>query len=170
MTPQEFEQRLKQGKMQLHLRIIARRLTRDHDTAQDLVQETLTRAFTYLHLYREDKNFFAWLATIMRNEYIDNMRRAQRFPSPIDIKFFAAGVPQTSSVQTLVREIIDALKIMSPQQREALLLVFWHGLTYSEVAERLGVPINTVRTRIHRARHKALDRIENGRAREAPRR
>ena len=130
------------------LRRYARALTRDSETADDIVQDTLVRALRSEHLFH-DGDVRAWLYTILTNLNRNRLRSLSRRPTLTPIKDSDAAMmgPDTGS-----RDIARALDDLAEDQRAALLLVVLEGLTYREVAEVQGVPIGTVMSRLARAR------------------
>jgi RNA polymerase sigma-70 factor (ECF subfamily) len=130
------------------LRRYARALTRDGETADDIVQDTLVRALRSEHLFH-DGDVRAWLYTILTNLNRNRLRSLSRRPTLTPIKDSDAAIagPDTGS-----RDIARALDDLAEDQRAALLLVVLEGLTYREVAEVQGVPIGTVMSRLARAR------------------
>jgi RNA polymerase sigma-70 factor (ECF subfamily) len=130
------------------LRRYARALTRDTETADDIVQDTLVRALRSEHLFHEG-DVRAWLYTILTNLNRNRLRSLSRRPALTPIKDNDAAMtgPDAGS-----RDIARALDDLAEDQRAALLLVVLEGLTYREVAEIQGVPIGTVMSRLARAR------------------
>ena len=130
------------------LRRYARALTRDADTADDLVQDTLVRALRSEHLFYGG-DVRAWLYTILTNLNRNRLRSLSRRPviTPIKDSDAATGGPEAGG-----RDIGRALDGLAEEPRAALLLVVLEGLTYREVAEVQGVPIGTVMSRLARAR------------------
>jgi RNA polymerase sigma-70 factor, ECF subfamily len=130
------------------LRRYARALTRDAETADDIVQDTLLRALRSEHLFHGG-NVRAWLYTILTNLNRNRLRTLSRRPTltPIKDGDAATGGPESGG-----RDITRALAELAEESRAALLLVVLEGLTYREVAEVQGVPIGTVMSRLARAR------------------
>src|ERR1700759_1575373 len=130
------------------LRRYARALTRDTETADDLVQDTLVRALRSEHLFIGG-DVRAWLYTILTNLNRNRLRSISRRPplTPIKDSDATLGGPDTGG-----RDIARALDDLAEEQRSALLLIVLEGLTYREVAEVQGVPIGTVMSRLARAR------------------
>jgi RNA polymerase sigma-70 factor, ECF subfamily len=130
------------------LRRYARALTRDAETADDIVQDALVRALRSEHLFHGG-DMRAWLYTILTNLNRNRLRTLSRRPAltPIKDHDAATGGPESGG-----RDIARALAELSMEPREALLLVVLEGLTYREVAEVQGVPIGTVMSRLARAR------------------
>jgi RNA polymerase sigma-70 factor (ECF subfamily) len=120
--------------------------------ADDLVQDTLARAWAKLHLYRQGTDLRAWLFTVMHNIYVNDMR-AMHPADPVDEE----SAPEPCAPQTdplLVRDLERALAKLSIEQRSVLLLICLEGMTYEEAARTLGVEVGTVISRLSRARNK----------------
>lgn len=146
---------------------VANTLTRNHAEAEDLVQDTLLRAFLAIHTF-DGRHPRAWLLTILRNTHINRNRR--RRPELLDDpERTMATVADTSSSgetpeglvvgATFDAVVEDALAHLPEDFRRTIDLVDIQGLTYAEAAEVLGIPVGTVMSRIHRARHRIRDRL-----------
>ncbi|HEY8858819.1 MAG TPA: sigma-70 family RNA polymerase sigma factor [Gaiellales bacterium] len=147
-----------------HLYRIALRLTGSRQAAEDLVQETYLRAFRAWRRYRPGTNLAAWLATIMRNANLDELRRQSRRPvqEPLDDdgdyylynRLAAAGPqPQDEVIARLSgNAIVSALGDLPPNFREVVVLVDVGDFTYADAAGILGIPIGTVMSRLYRGR------------------
>ena len=131
------------------LRRYARALTRDAETADDLVQDTLVRALRSEHLFHGGE-IRSWLYTILTNLNRNRLRSLARRPTLTPIEDHDA--PDAAGPEAGGRDIERALALLVDEQRTALLLVVLEGLTYREVAEVQGVPIGTVMSRLARAR------------------
>jgi RNA polymerase sigma-70 factor (ECF subfamily) len=131
------------------LRRYARALTRDAETADDLVQDTLVRALRSEHLFHGG-DIRSWLYTILTNLNRNRLRSLARRPALTPIEDDDA--PGTPGPEGGGRDIARALATLVEDQRVALLLVVLEGLSYREVAEVQGVPIGTVMSRLARAR------------------
>lgn len=142
----EFRQRIEAAIPAL--RRYARALTRDAETADDIVQDTLVRALRSEHLFHGG-DMRAWLYTILTNLNRNRLRSLSRRPTLTSINDNDAA---TTGPDTGSRDISRALDDLAEDQRAALLLVVLEGLTYREVAEVQGVPIGTVMSRLARAR------------------
>ena len=136
------------------LRRYARALTRDVNRADDLVQDTLVRALAKQHLWQDGTNLRAWLFTLMHNQHVNDVRRANREGGNLDVEDMAAvlvaNTDPTASRQ--LRELERALDCLPLEQRQAILLVGLEGLRYDEAAAILEVLIGTVRWRLSRGR------------------
>jgi RNA polymerase sigma-70 factor (ECF subfamily) len=140
----------------------ARRLCRNRHDAEDLVQSTLERAWQARAQFAPGGNFGGWLYRILSNYYRDVLRRrgVLQVPLPEEIPAPANDVEEISSLLTMPPEVVlEALHELSPELREPLELSVVHGKRYREIAEQLGIPINTVGTRIRRARTRMLQRF-----------
>lgn len=138
-----------------HLRRYARALLRNNTlAADDLVQDCLERALSRLHLWRRDSDMRAWLFTIMHNLYANQMRKVSNTPQFVELDPDHAHEQSNAEQDLEVRDVQQAIDILSPDQREVLLLVTLEGLQYQEVATILGVPEGTVMSKLSRARDK----------------
>jgi RNA polymerase sigma-70 factor (ECF subfamily) len=131
------------------LRRYARALTRDAETADDLVQDALVRALRSEHLFHGG-DVRSWLYTILTNLNRNRLRSLARRPMVMPIEDNDA--PDAAGPEAGGRDIERALAMLVDEQRTALLLVVLEGLTYREVADIQGVPIGTVMSRLARAR------------------
>lgn len=135
----------------------AYRLTGDAQDANDLVQEVLIRVRRGLRTYRPG-SFEGWLWRITRNAFLDEVRRRKRRPTvPLpDTDLGHAGTSPPADVELarnrLGEDVQAALLELPYEFREAVVLCDVVGLAYDEIAEAVGIPIGTVRSRIHRGR------------------
>ena len=135
------------------LRRYARALVGDRTTADDLVQDTLERAWAKLHLYRRGTDLRAWLFTVMHNVHVNRIR-ATRATDPLDDEMPELAQPQREPDALLIRDLDRAIGRLPADQRSVLLLVTLEEMSYDEVARTLGIPIGTVMSRLSRAREK----------------
>jgi RNA polymerase sigma factor (sigma-70 family) len=135
------------------LRRYARALVGDRTTADDLVQDTLERAWAKLHLYRRGTDLRAWLFTVMHNVHVNRIR-ATRPVDPLEDDMPELAQPQREPDALLVRDLDRAIARLPADQRAVLLLVTLEEMSYEEVARTLGIPIGTVMSRLSRAREK----------------
>jgi RNA polymerase sigma factor (sigma-70 family) len=135
------------------LRRYARALVGDRMTADDLVQDTLERAWAKLHLYRRGTDLRAWLFTVMHNVHVNRIR-ATRAVDPLEDDMPELAQPQREPDALLVRDLDRAIGRLPADQRAVLLLVTLEEMSYEEVARTLGIPIGTVMSRLSRAREK----------------
>ena len=134
---------------------VAYRLTGNDDDAQDLVQETLLRVRRGLETYQPG-TLTAWLARICTNVFLDELRRRRRRPVellPDDPDRVMVPAPAADEVSTLLsRDVEAALADLPEDFRVAVVLCDVAGLGYEEISRAVGVPVGTVRSRIHRGR------------------
>lgn len=129
---------------------VARRLTRG-TAAEDLVQETLLRAWRSFHQFRPGTNGRAWLFRILLNAFYEQGRRRQNAPAVIPLRDVEHELRANSAVAEQV-EVTRALDKLSVEHRTVLLLAVVEGFTCEEVAGILTLPIGTVMSRLSRAR------------------
>lgn len=142
-----------------HLRAFGRSLSGNADLADDLVQETLMKAWAARKRFQAGTNMRAWTFIILRNLYLSQMRRA-RFKGDWDElaadKILAAPASQDRHVE--LADMQRALMLLPQPQREALILVGAGGFAYEEAAEICGVAVGTIKSRVARGRV-ALEQI-----------
>ena len=137
------------------LRRYARALTGERSLADDLVQDTLERAWSKLHLWRGGSDLRAWLFTIMHNVHVNQVRsRAAQPTLPLDEDLTDAPVRASQADMLEVRDIDAAVRRLPVEQREVLLLVALEHMSYQQTAATLGIPIGTVMSRLSRARER----------------
>ena len=136
-----------------HLRAFGRSLSGNRDLADDLVQETLMKAWAARQRFQAGTNMKAWTFIILRNLYLSQMRRA-RFKGEWDDlvadKILAAPASQDRHVE--LGDMQRALLHLPQPQREALILVGAGGFAYEEAAEICGVAVGTIKSRVARGR------------------
>lgn len=146
------------------LRRYARGLTANREAADDLVQDTLERAWTRSSFWERRGDLRAWMFSILHNLFVDRVRSADSSPleqMPEEEIVALARPTQTDMIE--VRDLYKALLNLSPEQREVLLLVAVEQMSYEQVARVLGVPVGTVMSRLSRARER-LRAVLEGRA------
>ncbi len=143
----------------------ALRLTRNQQDAEDLIQETLTRAYTGLHQFTPGTNLTAWLRRILTNAFLSSLRKRAREPvqlAGLDFRHDRpSGDPLAPVARSAEAEALDligdpaitgALRELPPEFRVAIYLADIEGYPYREVAAIMGTPIGTVMSRLHRGR------------------
>jgi RNA polymerase sigma-70 factor (ECF subfamily) len=137
------------------LRAFAYSLSRNSADADDLVQETLTKAWAHRTRFEPGSNLRAWLFTILRNSwYTDAAKRRREVPD--EEGRYAAGLTAEAS-QEWTAELTSlqaALNALPPEHREAIVMVGAAGLSYQEAAEISGCAVGTIKSRVNRARHR----------------
>jgi RNA polymerase sigma-70 factor (ECF subfamily) len=135
------------------MRAFAISLTRNGAIADDMVQDTLVKAWTNIEKFQVGTNMRAWLFTILRNTYYSSRRKAKREVADVDGVFtenLAEKPAHDGHMQ--MNDFRKALAQLQDEQREALLLVGASGFSYEEAAEMCGVAVGTIKSRTSRAR------------------
>ncbi len=136
-----------------NLRAFAISLCGNPHQANDLVQETLLKAWDNRTSFIPNSNFKAWLFTILRNTYFSELRKSRREVADVDGEEAAKLVTLPAQMAHLeLEEFRHALARLSTDQREALLLVGAEGFSYEEAAAVTGCAVGTVKSRVNRAR------------------
>jgi RNA polymerase sigma factor (sigma-70 family) len=160
LSDEEFRAEL--GRVIPHLRAFGRSLSGNRDLADDLVQETLLKAWAARQRFQAGTNMRAWTFIILRNLFLSQMRRA-RFKGEWDdltaSKILAAPASQERHVD--LADLQRALMHLPQPQREALILVGAGGFAYEEAAEICGCAVGTIKSRVARGRV-ALEQLMNG--------
>lgn len=144
----------------------ALRLTTDPNDAEDLVQDTIVKAYRFFDSYEKGTNAKAWLFRILKNSYINTYRKKSKKPNQVDYDEVATFYETIRDERTdtsdledrMFRELIDdhiseALDELPEDFRTVVLLCDVEGFTYEEIANMLDVPIGTIRSRLHRGRN-----------------
>lgn len=156
---------------------IAYKFTGRHAEAEDLTQEIFLKVFRSLDKFHRDADFSTWLGSVARHYCIDHYRASKREREVLveDLLAFdhapaSSGNPQRAledrAVRGLVRRGLDQL---APKLREAVVLRDLQGLSYQEMAERLGLPEGTVKSRINRGREELVRRLRKAQQPSRPR-
>jgi RNA polymerase sigma-70 factor (ECF subfamily) len=135
--------------------------SRQHDRADDLVQETILKAWAHRASFQLGTNLNAWLHTILRNEFYSQMRRKRREVE--DGEGVYASMLATAPEQHGHLDMADmdaALGQLVDEQREAVLLVGASGFSYEEAAQICGVPVGTIKSRVNRARARLAEVLD----------
>jgi len=136
------------------LRRYARALTGEAARADDLVQDTLERAWSKFSLWRRGSDLRAWLFSIMHNVYLNQLDARARRPEEALPEAFDIPVAPAQERALEIRDLSAALAQLPPEYRAVLLLVGLEELRYEEVAKVLGVPLGTVMSRLSRGRER----------------
>ncbi|MFP3969529.1 sigma-70 family RNA polymerase sigma factor [Actinomadura fulvescens] len=149
------------------------RMTRNSADAEDLLQETLAKAYVNFHQFQEGTNLKAWLHRILTNNFINTYRKRQREPMRAGSEELeewqiahaeanSAGFRSAES-EALDRmpdsEVVTALRRLPKDFRDAVYLADVEGYPYKEIAEMMGTPIGTVMSRLHRGRKQLRDAL-----------
>jgi RNA polymerase sigma-70 factor (ECF subfamily) len=136
-----------------------------------MLQNTFIKVYLNLDRYNPEYTFCQWIFTIARNTFIDYTRRKREFMVSIDASDNFSNVCMPASQQPTPeermiitqhsRELNTILDNMAPRYRDVIILRFFNEYSYDEIAEKLNVPIGTVKTLIHRAREILLSKISS---------
>ena len=139
------------------LRAFAWSLSRNGSDADDLVQDTLIKAWTHRDKFELGTNLRAWLFTILRNTYYTQVVRRRREVADEDGKIASTlSTAPTQEWSLAMKSLQAALQKLPDEHREALVLVGAAGLTYEEAAEICGCALGTIKSRVNRARARLL--------------
>ena len=133
------------------LRAFARFLCREREAADDLVQNTILTALDKQGQFTPGTNLKAWLFTIMRTRFYSDLRKQRRRPTSLDAAAPLVAVDNPEATMAL-KELSAALWRLSPEMREALVLVGAGGFSYEEAAALCGCAVGTLKARVSRAR------------------
>ena len=145
--------------------LVAKTMTNNPADAQDLLQETLLKAYRFWDRYERGTNIRAWLFRILKNSYINRYRKATREPETVDydeVQNFYTSVRDSATdandlQENLFKNLLDddvtkAVADLPEEFRTVVILSDIEGLTYEEIADFVDVPLGTVRSRLHRGR------------------
>ena len=144
----------------------ALKLTANVSDAEDLVQDTIVKAYRFFSSYERGTNAKGWLFRILKNSYINNYRKTSRQPDKVDydgIEPFYENIRSEQSNTTDMESVMygqmmddtitSALNRLSEDFRTVVLLSDIEGFTYEEISNMMDVPIGTIRSRLHRGRN-----------------
>lgn len=150
----------------------AHRLTFDEDDSKDLVQDTYLKAFRFIDSFQQGTNAKAWLFRILKNSFINDYRKKSKEPAKVDYQevetyYNSEEVDRqitpdlrVESLQDMIGdEISNALNSLDVDFRTVIILCDLEGFKYDEMAKILDIPIGTVRSRLHRARHLLKEKL-----------
>jgi RNA polymerase sigma-70 factor, ECF subfamily len=143
------------------LRAFGFSLTSRSDRADDLVQETLMKAWKHHESFQEGTNIKAWLYTILRNEFYSQLRKRRREVEDADGHFSSRVAVQAEQHGHLdMADLKSALELLPEDQREAIILVGASGFSYEEAATICKVAVGTIKSRVNRARRKLSEILQ----------
>ena len=143
---------------------VACRMLGSRDRASDAVQAGLVKAFEHLASFDPRYRFFSWIYRIVVNECL-NMRRARRSEDALSPAMAAAGTPfDEAAAGERAAQVQKALMRLTDDARAVIVLRHYGELSYEEIAETLGVPAKTVKSRLHTARQKLGEQLLGWRA------
>jgi len=147
------------------MRPFALNLTKDHDNADDLLQETVYKALTNKDKYTDGTNLKAWLYTIMKNIFINNYRKVTKRKNTLSTDSFAV-INHRSQIEynrgygkLLLNDIYKALNSLSEDFRLPFMMHF-QGYKYEEIAQSMALPLGTVKSRIFFARKNLMKMLQ----------
>jgi RNA polymerase sigma-70 factor (ECF subfamily) len=142
------------------LRAFARSMARNTDRADDLVQETLAKAWAHRGKFEKGTNLRAWLFTILRNTYFGELRARRREVCDSDGLHAAKLACAPAQFQNLeLQDVATAFASLTAVQREALYLIGVSGLAYEEAARIGGCAVGTIKSRVSRARQILAEKV-----------
>ncbi|MGJ8610851.1 MAG: RNA polymerase sigma factor [Octadecabacter sp.] len=140
------------------LRAFALSLTRNRATADDMMQDTVLKAWTNMDKFQAGTNMRAWLFTILRNNFYTSRRKSNREVADVDNVFSdTLSVKPDHDGRLQMMDFKQAFDQLPDEQREALILVGASGFSYDEAAETCGVATGTIKSRVNRARAKLTE-------------
>ncbi len=143
------------------LRAFALNLTRNDASADDLVQDTVVKAWKNIDRFEEGTNMRAWLYTILRNTFYSNYRKRRREVQDSEGHFAATlSVKPDHDGRLAMDDFMVAFNQLRDEQREALTLVGASGFAYHEAAEMCGVATGTMKSRVNRARARLAELLQ----------
>ena len=128
-------------------------LTKDPEEADDLLQETLLKAYRFIHKF-DGNNIRGWLTTICKNNYINDFRKIKKLPGFVDYTDFVQCEehPLLEREEGFGDEVVIALDQVDAIYKTCFILSRMEGYQYEEISKIYDIPVGTVRSRIHRAR------------------
>ena len=143
------------------LRAFAVSLTRNGAAADDLVQDTIVKAWTNIDKFKVGTNLRAWLFTILRNTFYSAYRKQRREVADVDgVMAGRLAEKPAHDGRIQLTEFERAFKLLPDEQREALVLVGASGFSYEEAADTCGVAVGTIKSRVNRARRRLADLLQ----------
>ena len=137
--------------------------------AEDAAQETFVRMYTKLHTYQPDRKLSSWVLSIASHYCIDRLRRRRGQWLSLDEEPVAATLPSQNrgpdelAMRAESRDEVQRLVDMLPAAyRVPLILRYWHDLSYAEIAEVMGLTVQAVKSRLHRARLQVIEKTPAG--------
>ncbi len=151
------------------LRRFAMRLTGNVPDGEDLLHSAILRALEKKHLFEPGSNLMGWTSKIMFNIFVSQYRRKTKFETKFDPESFIEKETVNAHQETIMEalEVTEAMKSLSVDQRQILVMVCAEGRKYEEVAANLNIPVGTVRSRLARARSNLQEIMDSPRLKKA---
>jgi RNA polymerase sigma-70 factor (ECF subfamily) len=147
-----------------YLRAFAIAMAGNRVSAEDLVQETLVKAWSHHDSFQEGTNLRGWLVTILRNTYFTEYRKHQREVQDSDGVFASRiGVDGGQQIRVEMNQVRAAIGRLPEDQREVLMMTAVQELTYEEASALLNLPMGTVKSRLNRARARLVEMLDSPR-------
>ncbi|MBB2156002.1 sigma-70 family RNA polymerase sigma factor [Gluconacetobacter diazotrophicus] len=134
------------------LRVQALALTRNRTMAEDLVQDAVCNALAAKESFIPGTNFSAWMHRILRNRFISDLRKRRETTDIEDVPAAALATSASHEDRLALKDLALAMDRLPDDQREALIMVVLHGMSYESLAEATGCAVGTAKSRVFRAR------------------
>lgn len=143
----------------------ANKFTKDQNEAKDLLQDTLMKVIRYQEKFEESTNLLGWIYTIMKNIFINRCRK-----NGVERNYASTVLPasdpskqqsQNKSIDNFLGQDIDSVLMSIHEKYYLPFIMFFEGYKYYEIAEHLGIPEGTVKTRIHTARKLLQEKLKS---------
>jgi RNA polymerase sigma-70 factor (ECF subfamily) len=143
----------------------AMKLTKNRNRANDLMQETVMRAYKNRDRFRDGTNFKAWVTTIMRNSFINDYRKQKtrnRVEQPVEdvINLASSAIKKEEASSNIMMEELNTIVDSLSDTYRVPFMMFYEGFSYLEIAEKMNLPIGTVKSRIFFARKQLKAKVE----------
>ena len=179
LTEREWLQRAQQGDHLAFAHIVRSyqrpvynlcyRMLGNPEEAEDATQETFLRAYTHLDKYDPNRKFVNWVLTIASNHCVDRLRKRRIHWTSIEDDPYVERIPvpetvnphQMAEKREQADEIQHWIDQLPPDYRTPLILLYWYGYSYEEIAETLGLSVPAVKSRLHRARKRIAEMMLN---------
>ena len=143
------------------------RMLGNQQEAEDATQETFIRAYTHLDSYNPNRKFLNWVLTIASNHCVDRLRKRRINWSSLEDDPYVEKIPMPESIDphrsAERKETADQIQRwidqLSPDYRTPVILLYWYGYSYEEIAATMGVSVSAVKSRLHRARKQIAQMI-----------
>lgn len=144
------------------------RMLGDPAEAEDAAQETFLRAYAKLATYQPGRKFVNWLLSIASHHCIDRLRRKGRAPQlsldgPLPPQWLTSDTPRPDQLVTRKQErerVREVLDVLPADYRAAVVLRYWHGMSYREIAAAMDTTESAIKSRLHRARRMMAQELE----------